>query len=89
MLACACRYGQEEALKLDQLVPHFVSKYLLPSLRAASTSAHQTCAAYTIQQLLSLLKARIESCVTPEVEVVGAEGSAVMEQKQQFQPEVR
>jgi hypothetical protein len=83
---------QEEELSTDRLIPHFVSRYMLPSLRAAASPQQQICAAFTIQQLLALLRERIDSLSsgTPDVVFVDVPtgGHSATTLKQLFEPQV-
>ncbi len=69
-----------------------VSKYMLPSLRAAATSGLQVCAAYTIQQVLMLLKSLASQAEcseeSPEVEIIEVGGAGADGIKAMFEPEV-
>ena len=78
---------QDDELGLGALIPHLITKQLLPSLRAASSADAQTLAAFTIQQLLALLR---EPSSSPEVVLMaGGAGDGGEEIRHLFPSEVR
>jgi hypothetical protein len=76
-------------LSPEDVIVQLISRHLLPSLRAAASPEVQNRAAYTIQQLLALLRDRMDLYGSPDVELVEVGGAATSGLQHKFDAGVR
>jgi hypothetical protein len=84
----ACGVAQEKELDEWHVIVHLISEYLVASLRAAPSSHRQVTAAFAIQEMLKLLRARLDPGNTDDVVAVCGPGdsAASVTLRDAFQP---